>query len=37
MPEPAIEGQFNAVDHRLLTEAIVGAVEKPKVLIEVGA
>lgn len=36
MPEQGIEGQLNAVERRLLTQAIVGAVEKPKVLIEVG-
>jgi predicted O-methyltransferase YrrM len=36
MPNEAIEGQLNAVERRLLTQAIVGAVEKPKVLIEVG-
>ena len=31
-----IRGQLNAVERRLLTEAIIGAEEKPKVLIEVG-
>ena len=36
MPEPTIDGQLNAVERRLLTEAIIGAAEKPKVLLEVG-
>jgi predicted O-methyltransferase YrrM len=36
MPEQTIEGQLNAAERHLLTEAIIGAVEKPKVLIEVG-
>ena len=36
MPDEAIEGQLNAVERRLLTEAIVGAAVKPRVLIEVG-
>lgn len=36
MPDEAIEGQLNAVERRLLTEAIVGAGEKPRILIEVG-
>lgn len=36
MSDQPIEGQLNAVERRLLTEAIIGAEEKPKVLIEVG-
>jgi predicted O-methyltransferase YrrM len=36
MPNQDIEGQLNARERRLLTEAIVGASPKPRVLLEVG-
>jgi predicted O-methyltransferase YrrM len=35
MPEP-VDGQLNAVECRLLTEAVVNATAKPKILLEVG-
>ena len=36
MPDHLIEGQLNAVERRLLTEAISGAAVKPGILIEIG-
>src|SRR6266496_3759711 len=36
MLDETIEGQLNLAERRLLTEAIIGAKEKPRVLIEVG-
>ena len=36
MSDQPTEGQLNAVERRLLAEAIIGAEEKPKVLIGVG-
>lgn len=36
LSQPIIEGQLNAEERRLLTEAILGAAKKPEVLIEIG-